>query len=93
MLCTLLSGALRRGAGQLKMTWLPRCTPDKSSVRWTIRSTGGNGGLRFPHVGASDKPEIAISNITNWRETDVRLVKVTKLIGTKIKEVSENIAA
>jgi len=59
MLCTLLLGAFRLGAGQLKITWFPRWTPDRSSVRCGILSIGGNGGLRFPHVGARDNAEIA----------------------------------
>src|SRR5947209_15386641 len=50
MLCTLTSGALRRGAGQLSMTRLPRCTPERSSVRCGTFSTGGSGGRRFPQA-------------------------------------------
>src|SRR5436309_13698269 len=50
MLCTLTSGALRRGAGQLSMTRFPRCTPERSSVRCGTASTGGSGGRRFPHA-------------------------------------------
>src|SRR5947209_20271768 len=50
MLWTLSSLALRRGAGQLRMTWLPRCTPERSSVRWGTRSTGGSGGRRLPQA-------------------------------------------
>src|SRR5437588_5666760 len=48
MLCTLTSGALRRGAGQLSMTRFPRCMPERSSVRCGTASTGGSGGRRFP---------------------------------------------
>ena len=50
MLWTLSSEALRRGAGQLRMTRFPRCTPDSSSVLWGTRSTGGSGGRRLPHA-------------------------------------------
>src|SRR5688572_32945527 len=49
MLCTLLSGAFRCGAGQLRITSFPRCAPERSSVRCRTRSTGGRGGRRFPH--------------------------------------------
>src|SRR6478672_888435 len=52
MLCTLGSGALRRGAGQLKITWLPRWTPDSNSVRCWTRSMGGSGGRRLPQLAA-----------------------------------------
>src|SRR2546423_3894727 len=52
MLCTLTSGALRRGAGQLSMTRFPRCTPERSSVRCGTASTGGSGGRRFPHAAS-----------------------------------------
>src|ERR1044071_2146067 len=48
MLCTLLSGALRRGAGQLRITSFPCCAPESNSVRCCTRSTGGRGGRRFP---------------------------------------------
>src|SRR5678809_722231 len=48
MLCTLLSGALRRGEGQLSITSLPCCAPESSSVRCCTRSTGGRGGRRLP---------------------------------------------
>src|SRR5256714_15525022 len=51
MLCTLTSGALRRGAGQLSMTRFPRCTPERSSVRCGTASTGGSGGGRFSQPG------------------------------------------
>src|ERR1044071_614225 len=50
MLWTLSSEALRRGAGQLRITWFPRCTPDRSSVRCGTLSTGGCGGRRLPHA-------------------------------------------
>src|SRR6185369_3729146 len=48
ILCTLLSGAFRRGAGQLSITSLPCCAPESSSVRCCTRSTGGRGGRRLP---------------------------------------------
>src|SRR2546421_11284606 len=51
MLCTLTSGALRRGAGQLSMTRFPRCTPERSSVRCGTASTGGSGGRPFSQPG------------------------------------------
>src|ERR1051326_476034 len=50
MLCTLLVGALRDGAGQLRMTSLPCLAPERDSVRCITRSTGGSGGLRLPHA-------------------------------------------
>src|ERR1041384_62767 len=50
MLWTLSSEALRRGAGQLSMTWFPRCTPERRFVVCGTRSTGGSGGLRLPHA-------------------------------------------
>src|SRR5918992_303596 len=48
MLWTLLSGAFRDGAGQLRITSLPCCAPERSSVRCWTRSTGGRGGRRLP---------------------------------------------
>jgi hypothetical protein len=48
ILWTLLSGAFRCGAGQLRMTSLPCCVPESNSVRCCTRSTGGNGGRRLP---------------------------------------------
>jgi hypothetical protein len=48
MLWTLVSEAFRPGAGQLRITWFPRWTPESNSVRCCTRSTGGSGGRRFP---------------------------------------------
>src|ERR1043166_1587273 len=58
MLCTLLSGALRGGAGQLRMTSLPCCAPERDSVRCCTRSTGGSGGLRFPQPENTINPTV-----------------------------------
>jgi hypothetical protein len=52
MLWTLSSEALRRGAGQFRMTRFPRWTPESNSVRCGTLSTGGCGGRRFPHAGS-----------------------------------------
>src|ERR1044072_933118 len=71
MLCTLPLPALRRGAGQTKITWLPRCAPDSNSVRCGIRSTGGSGGRRLPQVGAIDNMQSPSNNI-KWRGADLR---------------------
>src|ERR671932_2771721 len=59
MLCTLTSGALRKGAGQLRITSGPRCTPESSSVRCGTRSTGGSGGRRLPQAKAKGKRQKA----------------------------------
>ncbi|HEY0376624.1 MAG TPA: hypothetical protein VGC87_06685 [Pyrinomonadaceae bacterium] len=34
---------------------MPRCTPDKSSVRCGTLSVGGRGGLRLPHAAMKAK--------------------------------------
>src|SRR5688572_10193871 len=48
ILCTLLSGAFRVGAGQLRITSFPCCAPESNSVRCCTRSIGGRGGRRLP---------------------------------------------
>src|ERR1041385_8873350 len=59
MLCTLVSGALRCGAGHSRKTRLPRCAPERASVRCGTRSTGASGGLRFPQAKVKDSRQRA----------------------------------
>src|SRR5690242_10245504 len=97
MLWTLLSGALRRGAGQLRITWLPRCTPDNSSVRCGTFSTGGSGGLRLPHVGAKDSADTANNRMRNDREPSWPGRERDKGMGTRVgkkkRRSLQNVAA